>query len=97
MRCLAESRNLGTRYHLQAHLIMRATVAFATAMPRWQGTAHDALSKSFAFDGAGADIVRRALVLHADHELNTSTFVVRCVASTMAAFMQSIAFEWPAP
>src|ERR1700728_676438 len=29
-----------------------------------------------------ADLIRRALVLLADHELNASTFTVRCVAST---------------
>ncbi|HEY1799138.1 MAG TPA: citrate synthase family protein [Stellaceae bacterium] len=32
----------------------------------------------------GRDVVRRALVLLADHELNASTFVARCVASTGA-------------
>ncbi|HEV8678738.1 MAG TPA: citrate synthase, partial [Stellaceae bacterium] len=31
-----------------------------------------------------ADLVRRCLVLLADHELNASTFVARCVASTGA-------------
>ena len=29
-----------------------------------------------------ADLIRRALVLLADHELNASTFTVRCAAST---------------
>jgi citrate synthase len=33
---------------------------------------------------AGADLIRRCLVLIADHELNPSTFVARCVASTGA-------------
>ncbi|WP_443798200.1 citrate/2-methylcitrate synthase, partial [Burkholderia vietnamiensis] len=31
---------------------------------------------------ADADLLRRALVLCADHELNPSTFAVRCIAST---------------
>jgi citrate synthase len=35
-------------------------------------------------DQAGAEILRRCLVLIADHELNASTFVARCVASTGA-------------
>lgn len=35
-------------------------------------------------DGAAVDLLRAALVLLADHELNTSTFTVRCVASTGA-------------
>jgi citrate synthase len=33
----------------------------------------------------GADLVRRCLVLAADHELNASTYVARCVASTGAS------------
>lgn len=32
----------------------------------------------------GADLIRAALVLSADHELNTSAFTVRCAASTRA-------------
>src|SRR5205807_1522582 len=35
-------------------------------------------------DQKGADLIRRGLVLLADHELNASTFVARCVASTGA-------------
>jgi len=35
-------------------------------------------------DEAGADLIRRVLVLLADHELNASAFVARCVASTGA-------------
>src|SRR5438105_6596851 len=35
-------------------------------------------------DRRGADLIRRCLVLLADHELNASTFVARCVASTGA-------------
>jgi len=33
-------------------------------------------------NGAAPDLIRRALVLLADHELNASTFTVRCAAST---------------
>ena len=33
----------------------------------------------------GADLIRRCLVLAADHELNASTYVARCVASTGAS------------
>lgn len=46
---------------------------------------HWRLAQSWGLDAAGADIVRRCLVLLADHELNASTFVARCVASTGAA------------
>ncbi len=42
------------------------------------------LAVAWKVDAAGADLVRRCLVLLADHELNASTFVARCVASTGA-------------
>jgi citrate synthase len=45
---------------------------------------HEQLAAVWELDSAGADLVRRCLVLLADHELNTSTFVARCVASTGA-------------
>lgn len=45
---------------------------------------HEALARAWGLDAKGADIVRRALVLIADHELNASSFVARCVASTGA-------------
>src|ERR1700722_6114296 len=45
---------------------------------------HRRLAKVWNLDEAGADLVRRCLVLLADHELNASTFVARCVASTGA-------------
>jgi citrate synthase len=45
---------------------------------------HRQLAILWRLDEAGADLVRRCLVLLADHELNASTFVARCVASTGA-------------
>jgi citrate synthase len=45
---------------------------------------HRQLAAVWGLDEAGADLVRRCLVLLADHELNASTFVARCVASTGA-------------
>jgi citrate synthase len=45
---------------------------------------HRRLAAAWRLDGAGADLLRRCLVLIADHELNPSTFVARCVASTGA-------------
>lgn len=45
---------------------------------------HRRLAAAWGTDEAGADILRRCLVLIADHELNASTFVARCVASTGA-------------
>jgi citrate synthase len=45
---------------------------------------HRRLAALWALDDTGADLLRRCLVLLADHELNASTFVARCVASTAA-------------
>jgi|SRR5579863_3980803 len=45
---------------------------------------HQRLAEAWELDPAGADLVRRCLVLLADHELNASTFVARCIASTGA-------------
>ena len=41
-------------------------------------------------DPFAADIIRRALVLLADHELNASTFTVRCAASTGLSLYDAI-------
>jgi citrate synthase len=45
---------------------------------------HRRLAAAWRLGEAGADLIRRCLVLMADHELNPSTFVARCVASTGA-------------
>ena len=45
---------------------------------------HRRLAAAWRLGEAGADLIRRCLVLIADHELNPSTFVARCVASTGA-------------
>ena len=45
------------------------------------GTVHAALARTWNVGAAGEEIVRAALVLCADHELNVSSFTARCVAS----------------
>ncbi len=45
---------------------------------------HRRLAAAWRLRDPGADLLRRCLVLIADHELNPSTFVARCVASTGA-------------
>ncbi|WP_420104391.1 citrate synthase family protein [Bosea sp. (in: a-proteobacteria)] len=50
-----------------------------------QGPIHARLAAAWGCDEAGADLVRRALVLLADHELNASAFAVRVTASTRAS------------
>lgn len=45
---------------------------------------HQRLADGWSLDAIGADLLRRALVLLADHELNPSTFAARVAASTGA-------------
>ena len=56
----------------------------ASSNPTECEPAHCRLASAWQLGKAEADLVRRALVLLADHELNASTFVARCVASTGA-------------
>jgi citrate synthase len=61
--------------------VLTASVALLTSLPE---PVHRRLAAAWRLDQAGAEILRRCLVLIADHELNASTFVARCVASTGA-------------
>jgi citrate synthase len=63
--------------------ILRLVVAtMLNAKPSAQPL-HLQIAKAWAPDNKNAvDLIRRALVLLADHELNASTFTVRCAAST---------------
>ncbi len=45
---------------------------------------HTQIAKAFGAPASGKDLIRAALVLCADHELNTSAFAARCAASTRA-------------
>lgn len=45
---------------------------------------HEQVGRAWKADPAEYEIIRSALVLLAEHELNSSTFTVRCVASTGA-------------
>ncbi|MEH6410404.1 MAG: citrate synthase family protein [Hyphomonas sp.] len=49
------------------------------------GPIHERLGKAWGLDRDGSDLVRRALVLLMDHELNASTFSARVAASTGAS------------
>jgi citrate synthase len=44
-------------------------------------TVDRALARAWSVDTKGADLIRTALILCADHELNVSSFTARCVAS----------------
>jgi citrate synthase len=60
-------------------------IAEAACNARAEGAVHTSMAHAWGVDAAGADLIRRALVLCADHELNASAFAVRVVASTGAA------------
>lgn len=62
-----------------------ATVVAAVAGGAETLSAHALLARAWGLDARGADLVRRALVLVADHELNVSAFTVRVVASSGAS------------
>ncbi|MFT3722290.1 MAG: citrate synthase [Hyphomonadaceae bacterium] len=49
-----------------------------------KGALHERLARAWKLNAGGAQLVRRALILMADHELNPSTFAVRIAASTGA-------------
>jgi citrate synthase len=51
---------------------------------------HAQCAAAWGLDAAGADLVRAALVLCADHELNASSFTARCIASTGASLRAAV-------
>ncbi len=50
-----------------------------------EGPMHERFARAWRLDAGCADVLRRALVLLADHELNPSTFATRVAASTGAS------------
>lgn len=64
--------------------LMRVFAAAITDRPLGSEPLHEVLAGAWdpTDNGETSNLVRRALVLCADHELNASTFTVRCVAST---------------
>ena len=54
------------------------------------GPLHLGLARAWGLDDEEADLVRRALVLLADHELNASTFAARVAASTGASLSAAV-------
>lgn len=64
--------------------LLRLMLAAVTGAPADCRPIHVQLAHRWRADDAGADALREALVLCADHELNASSFTTRCVASTGA-------------
>lgn len=70
-------------FHEAARLVAALVVAIAGIEGAYRGPIHEAIARAWRRPKA-CDLIRRALVLLADHELNASTFAVRVVASTGA-------------
>src|SRR4029077_11438011 len=65
-----------------ARILRLVTAAMIGAEPS-ADPIHKQIARAWAPGHAyGEELIRRALVLVADHELNASTFTVRCAAST---------------
>ena len=73
-RTLAGMARLGAR-------ILRWVVATIAKAPPSTAPAHSVLATAWAVPAPVDRLIRAALVACADHELNVSTFTVRCVAS----------------
>jgi citrate synthase len=61
--------------------ILRLLVSVATQSAAGDESADRALARAWKVRGPGAEILRAALIVCADHELNVSSFTARCVAS----------------
>ena len=62
--------------------ILRLLTRAAASRDQHGGRVDTLLARHWNVGAAGADVVRAALVLCADHELNVSSFTARCVASS---------------
>ncbi len=62
--------------------VMRLLAAVVAGMPVSAQSAHAMLAQGWKLDGKAAELLRAALVMCADHELNASAFAVRVVAAT---------------
>lgn len=73
---------------MEAHHIL---VGFADVLlgGSFPGSIHQKVATAWGLPDKEADVVRRALVLISDHELNASTFAVRVAASTGASLASS--------
>jgi citrate synthase len=68
-----------------ASRLVPALAAAVTGVMPVKAPMHRQLAQAWKVDDAAADLIRRCLVLVADHELNASTYVGRCIASTGAS------------
>jgi citrate synthase len=71
--------------------IMRLVIAAMIGIAPSSDPLHKQVARAWASKHkASEDLIRRALVLLADHELNPSTFTVRCAASTWISLYDAV-------
>jgi citrate synthase len=73
-----------------AAALLRLTASAVTASAPDSGPVHRRMARAWGLGPKPAEILRAALVLCADHELNASAFAVRVVASTGASLAASL-------
>jgi citrate synthase len=72
-------------------MLLRLMAAAATGTAPSDAPIHLHVARAWGLDDRAAQTIRAALVLCADHELNTSAFAVRAVASTGASLAACVA------
>ena len=70
--------------------LLRSMASAVLDAPPVAAQIHLQCAKVWRLDDDGAGLIRRALVLCADHELNASSFTARCVASTGASVRAAV-------
>jgi citrate synthase len=75
---------------IAASLLRHVAAAMTLGAPAG-APVHQQLAAAWGVDARAAEVIRAALVLCADHELNASTFAVRVVASTGASLAACVA------
>ncbi len=87
-RAMGLLATLGEHASNPAAILQAVVMAASFSQP--QGPVHDHFARAWAVPEPGADLIRRCLVLFADHELSTSAFAVRVVASTGARLAEAV-------
>ena len=81
---VARDKSHGNKNHAFQLLKLMANNAACQHQTSPNETIHQQLAKSWSSDSRAPDLIRRALVLCADHELNASTYATRVTASAGA-------------
>jgi citrate synthase len=86
----AAAKEPGARAAAAGRVLRLVATVIAGTRPG-AGPCDGVLASAWTLDAKARRLVRSALVLAADHELNPSSFVARCVASTGASLYDAVA------